>query len=70
MIDWWLSALFNFLVFTLGFHTYLAHILKSKKQQDVMKFQTFIMVLIITLIFSYFLGYKRKAHDKSSTFTY
>ena len=40
LIDWWLFTLFNLLVLTLGFHTYLSHvILKSTKQQKVRKVQ-------------------------------
>ena len=34
LIDWWLLALFNILVLTLGFHTYLSHIVSEATDEQ------------------------------------
>ena len=42
LIDWWLLVLSNMLVSTLGFHTYLTHLLKKSKKENVTKIKPFL----------------------------
>ena len=36
MIDWWLLVCMNILVTSLGFHTYLAHVISKAKDEPMM----------------------------------
>ena len=42
LVDWWLLVLFNMLVSTLGFHTYLTHLLKKAKKENVTRIKPFL----------------------------
>ena len=36
LIDWWLLVLFNLLLLTLGFHTYLAYVISKSKKDTLL----------------------------------